>query len=168
MGRRIVSLTCVREPEVTAALRSGAWPAACEPALRQHVAECSQCGETVLLTQAFLGARAQAVAETPAVSAGALWWRAQLRRRREAVERVTRPIVLVEIVAVLATLAALGVSAWLWVGTMGMPSWLPGLAEARAALPTWFDRGFVTLAIAGAATLALLGGLTLYLVAEKE
>lgn len=159
---------CVREPEVTAALRAGTWPAACEPALRQHVAECRHCAEVVLVTQAFLGARSQAVATAPAASPGALWWRAQVRRRREAMELATRPIVLAEIVAVVCTLGALAVSAWTWFQVADVPSWMPTFTEVRALATSLFSGGLTTTAVLGGGMLALLGGIALYLVAEKE
>ena len=44
---------CAREKEVMALLRSGSWPAACDPELRDHVADCGLCEQTVLLKSAF-------------------------------------------------------------------------------------------------------------------
>ena len=47
---------CAREKEVMDLLRSGGWPAACEPELHEHVAACSLCAQTVMLKSAFAAA----------------------------------------------------------------------------------------------------------------
>ena|ERR1035438_7752311 len=83
---------CSREKEVAQLLALGHWPQAASPELRVHLAACRPCAELVLITSAFQSARAQAVSAAPHGSAGAIWWRAQLRRRNQAVERVSRPI----------------------------------------------------------------------------
>jgi hypothetical protein len=74
--------------------------------MQNHVAGCSACNRRVLLTQAFAGERATASAAARLESPGALWWRAQLRRRNAALERIARPMLGAQIFAVAITLIA--------------------------------------------------------------
>ncbi|MGA2650681.1 MAG: hypothetical protein ABSF28_09165 [Terracidiphilus sp.] len=83
---------CVHEKELTGLLALGHYPHACPPELRDHVSACRSCSELALVTRAFQTARAQTAAAANLASPGLLWWRAQLRRRNEAVERVGKPI----------------------------------------------------------------------------
>ena len=83
---------CPREREVLDLLARGHWPQACSTDLRAHVDDCRSCAEQILLTEAFQHARAEASSAANLTSPAVLWWRAQLRRRNEAVERVGRPI----------------------------------------------------------------------------
>src|ERR1035438_4613488 len=82
---------CPREKEVKELVERGHWPQACAPELRAHVNDCRSCGELVLVTSAFQKARIEAAGAAKLGSPGVLWWRAQLRRRNEAVERIGRP-----------------------------------------------------------------------------
>ena len=96
--------SCPREKQLAELLRLNHWPHACPPELRTHVEACRSCSELVLVTQAFRQARAGASAVAPLQSAGALWWRAQLRRRNAAIERIGKPILGAQIFAVAVTL----------------------------------------------------------------
>jgi hypothetical protein len=91
--------SCPREREVSQLLSQGAWPQACPPALRAHVESCRSCADLALITSTFQQARSQAASAAPLASPGALWWRAQLRRRNAAVERVGKPILGAQIFA---------------------------------------------------------------------
>jgi hypothetical protein len=84
--------TCPRQSEVQQLVASGHWPHACPADLRAHVADCRPCADLLLVTQAFQQSRAAAAAEVKLPAPGAIWWRAQLRRRNAAVERVGKPI----------------------------------------------------------------------------
>ena len=80
--------SCAREREVTELLDRGYWPEACPADLRGHVEACRVCSDLVLVSQAFQAAHKQSPALPHLESAGALWWRAQLRRRNAAIEKV--------------------------------------------------------------------------------
>ena len=88
--------TCSWEHEVSQALKDGHWPEGCAQELREHVATCANCGDLVLVTQTFQQARSESEREAPDGAPGLLWWRAQLRRRNTAAERVSRPITIAE------------------------------------------------------------------------
>jgi len=146
----MIARTCPREAELQAALRAGRWPAASDAALRDHVAQCRSCSDVALVMHTMQQARAQA--NTPALQApGTLWWRAQLRRRQQAVEQATRPIVLAEIAAFAAVFAGLALSVWHW--------WH---AATLSASPSLFDQ--VTAAVNNSPVLFLAGAFTLLLV----
>ncbi len=91
--------TCSFENELTRALKDGHWPQGCAPELREHVKRCANCSDLVLVTQTFQGARSESERATLSGSPSLLWWRAQLRRRNAATERVSRPVTIAEIFA---------------------------------------------------------------------
>ena len=83
---------CAYEKEVAQALKAGHWPDGCAAELRAHVAACVGCRDLVLVSDTFQRARNESVQEAPAGSPSLLWWRAQLRQRAAATERVSRPV----------------------------------------------------------------------------
>ena len=94
---------CSYEKELTQALKDGHWPHGCGSELRAHVDACDNCSDLVLVTQTFQVARSESEHATPCGSPSLLWWRAQLRRRYAATERVSRPITIAQIFAWLVT-----------------------------------------------------------------
>ena len=90
---------CPHEPEVQAILRRGHWPEACDPEFRKHVETCRTCGEQLLVLHAFHDARTQAMQAARLDHPNLIWWRAQLRRRNDALQRVSRPITTAQIFA---------------------------------------------------------------------
>ena len=128
------------------------------------------CADLVLAAGAFQRAREETVAAAKPGSPGAIWWRAQLRRRRAAVERIEKPLVSAQIFAlVFNLLAALGFVgfearhgiAWLnWLQHSAASNieslWLGGLSGS----------GWVVFAFA--ATLALLSGVVAFIASEKN
>ena len=92
---------CTYEEEVVRALKDGHWPEGCALELREHVETCETCGDLVLVTQSFQLARREAEREAIPGSASLLWWRAQLRQRNTAAERVSRPITIAQRFALL-------------------------------------------------------------------
>lgn len=99
--------TCGRHEELTQALRSGHWPQASPSSLREHVVACKACSEHVRLTTAFTAARASAMRLAIPQSPGLLWWKAQLRRRREAMEKIERPAIALPTATITASLVLL-------------------------------------------------------------
>ena len=87
---------CEREQAVTEMLQRGHWPEACDPALRAHVENCAVCSEVVLVTRLLREEHAFLSADMKLPDAGLVWWKAQLRARREAANLVMRPIALAE------------------------------------------------------------------------
>jgi hypothetical protein len=164
--------TCAYEKEIRQALKDGHWPAGCAPELRDHVENCANCSDLVLVTEAFQIARrspAPPASSTPDL----IWWRAQLRRQRIAAERVSRPITVAQVFAWLITLvAAGGLLAWQYEHGLRWASWLSDISIMRvlrssALFNASFDWNLVLL-IPTLAALALVSGVVVYLVSEKS
>ncbi|HEX4321693.1 MAG TPA: hypothetical protein VHZ52_12355 [Acidobacteriaceae bacterium] len=179
-------LTCQHEAEIRRLLQLGHWPQSCTADLRTHAETCRACGDLVLLTQAFQGARAVSIRNSEERQAelgsslpapGVLWWRAQLRRRNAAVKQIQRPILGAQIFAFALTLL---VAAGLLVSQarhgVQWLAWLESLPQAQAfhwevlwssasALKTSASLGYL---VPGAVLLALVSGVVAYLATEKQ
>jgi hypothetical protein len=173
--------TCPRESEIAELVARGQWPQASPQELRDHVSACRACSDMALVAGAFQRARMETFAAAGSgteklSSAGALWWRAQLRRRNAAVERIGRPLLGAQIFALainlLVVLGFLGFEARHGIGWL---DWLEGLPQAATLHladlsspgPAGSGWGWLLLAFA-AATLALLAGLAVYLASDKR
>jgi hypothetical protein len=161
--------SCKSETEVKRLLELGHWPQSCSDELRAHVAECRSCGDLVLLTQAFRGARSVSVAAPPPASV--LWWRAQLRRRNAAVKRIQRPLLGAQIFAFAVALVLL-TGTLMYQAIHGL-AWVSALADWLAVFKHWpFASADTSVTmmylVPGAAMLLLLGGVVVYLATEKQ
>ena len=105
---------CPREQEVVLALREGSW----QDELRAHVAECEQCAEAIMVSEILSEADRQA--EVRVAEPGLMWWRMQLRARREFAEQAARPIVWAERGALLVlAICVVWATAWLTSASAG-------------------------------------------------
>jgi hypothetical protein len=168
--------TCGRQREVAEALRGGRWPEGGGPELRAHVDGCSMCADFVLVTEALQRAREESFRVAPVESAGILWWRAQLRRRNAAVERVGRPMRHAQLFALAINLLVVtGFAAWQVRHGVDWLGWLPDLHRFHdaGAGASWSlagmggDWSFILLA-AGVAAVVGLSGVVVYLSLERE
>ena len=166
---------CCREKEIRELLERGQWPLAAEvaPELRAHVDGCRACSDFVLVAQTFRNARAQSTATARLVPPGVLWWRAHLRRRNAAIERLTRPLLGGQIFALIVTLLA----GACFFGFVARPSdgWLPWLQQLPQSTALHWDslRALIvanplwTWMMLGPA-LVLLGGVAVYMATERQ
>ncbi len=170
--------TCARHSEIKSLLERGSWPAAATPDLRAHASDCQSCAQLVLLTQAFRQDRISAqTAAAPRLEApGVLWWRAQLRRRNSAIERLQRPFFGAQIFAVgLSLIAAVVFLAWQ--SKQGL-AWLTDFPRSlhleafhfEALVPAQFQSplGLTALIVAVLALIAVLSGAVAYSTSEKR
>jgi hypothetical protein len=167
---------CPREKEVLDLLARGHWPQACSADLRAHVDDCRSCAEQILVTQAFQQARTEASAAVNLTSPGVLWWRAQLRRRNAAVERVGKPILGAQIFALAVTLVV-SVVLIISQATHGL-RWMAWFDELQPSQPLhiqalWqsglLNSGWsLMILIPLLATVVLLGGAIIYFASEKQ
>ena len=165
--------TCSFENELTQALKDGNWPEGCGPELRAHVESCASCGDLVLVTQTFQSARSESEHTALSGSPSLLWWRAQLRRRNAATERVSRPVTIAEIFALIVyvLVGAVFVASQYRHG-LHWASWWSELMPPRAFHLLPVGTGQVDwnllLLISGFAVLGLLSILVVYLASEKS
>jgi hypothetical protein len=100
---------CEREIETLAAVSSGAWPHSCDAALRAHVHSCATCSDLTDVASALLDDRDAALRHAPLPPSGLVWWRMQMRARRDGMHAARRTVILVQaavFVAVLGIAAA--------------------------------------------------------------
>jgi hypothetical protein len=155
---------CSRMAEVQDLLRLGHWPQAAEVELAEHVRGCRRCSETVLVAQAFGAARASSMGEARVEPPALVWWRAQLRRKYEAVERVERPMRAQMLVVLAVVCVGLGLAFRLSGGVAAWRSWMSAGAEAVVRS----GGGSLGLVVAGAVALAMVAGLAVYLTVERK
>lgn len=132
---------CECEELVVRAVRSGHWT----DALRTHAASCESCAEAMLVAGLMME---DAAHDEPAVpDAGLVWWKAELRFKRERAERALRPILFAERVATVALAAAIAAgTALLWPES-------PSLAMAT---------------LGGLAVLAVFGGSAIFFAISRK
>lgn len=104
--------SCPREHEIAVAARMSQLP----EELAAHAAGCAVCAEA-LLVASFLGSHDEH-ADVPA--AGLVYWRAELKARREQAERAMRPMRMMEIAATV-TLCAMAVGLGAVSGSIALP-----------------------------------------------
>jgi len=165
---------CPHEAEAKAAVRRGHWPNACEPELRKHVESCDRCSSQLLVSHVFQSARAEAIQVAPINHPGLLWWRAQLRRRNDALQRVGKPIATAQIfalcisvltaAALLGSLLRKGVDWSSWLSGPSTFSHLDALSFFASVKSDWG----LFLLLAGFGTLVLLSAVVLYLASDRS
>ena len=165
---------CSSEKELEAALRQGRWPHACDPDLRAHVDACCDCQELILVTQTLQKAKSNGEQLAQLRSPGLLWWRAQLRRRNEAIQTVTEPLALAEKVGLLALLVAFFVLVWQGGQPADLLSFFQSLfsSDFSSLGELWTtasgaNAGTMVLGFAGLGTLVLFVSFAIFLLREK-
>ena len=157
---------CSRTAEVQELLRVGHWPQAAQVELRAHVRGCRKCSEMVLVTPAFGAAKASSMNEARVEPPALVWWRAQLRRKHEAVQRVERPM-RAQMLAVLAVVCVgLGLAFRLSGGVTAWRSWMS--AGAEAVVRSGVGSLGLGLLAASVVALVMMAGLAVYLTVERK
>ena len=158
---------CAWKDEVKALLALGHWPEAASAEVRAHVVGCRGCSELVVVETAMRAAKSEAMARAVPEPAGLVWWRAQLRKRQEAMTRVSRPIWHAQMfAAVVSVCAAFGVGVWQAFHGGWLRTWFQG-AQTNANVSTRDNWGLLVVVVAVGVTV-LLGGVVVYLTVERE
>src|SRR5262245_65548437 len=118
---------CRREQEVFEAVSNGQWPASADADLRSHVEMCAICKDVVEVAHALIHDNRLASDGVQLPSAGLVWWRSELRARREAMRAAERPLKLVH---AFGTACGLGVFAAL---VMQLSPWTRQMARQMFA-----------------------------------
>ena len=157
--------SCHREPEVRELIQRGHWPDSCEPELRTHIDTCESCTEAVRFAQIFQAARAASMQRAPMAAAGPIWWRAQLRRRNAAFERIAKPVRTAQIFA--ASICLLTMVGILVVEQRSGNGSL--LSDLLHPSQFWPSSGWnLTLLISSFATIAVLAAVAVFLATETN
>lgn len=143
---------CNHEVEIVEAITSGRWPAGCSEELRLHSEACPVCTDVVQVALALSEERAAALSNVRVPSAGLVWWRSEMRARRDAVSKATRPLQIVEWISVVCVLIAAG-ALLRWMG----PSALSDLLVQSS-----------TLLLGGLGILILVSSLVFYFVFSRD
>lgn len=173
----MMARNCTHEAEIKRLLALGHWPQAAPEELRAHAAGCRVCGDQVLVAQAFRKARGMSMAQAQLPGAGVVWWRAQLRKRNAAVERMNRPILVAQVFAFAATLCLAGLLVFAEL-ERGVPwkSWFAGASQALDWKMLWpfgadgwmkpeMNAAYL---MVGVVLLAICGGVVYFVASEKE
>ena len=102
-------LECEFESEVLAAALQSRWPERVDADLREHVASCAICSDVAAIAGAIDDAREEMRACAAVPDSGRVWWLAQFRARREAVQAAGRPITAAQVIAFACAAGLLGV-----------------------------------------------------------
>ena len=135
---------CQYETEVLAAVLQGRWPEHAEAPLRAHALGCRICSEVAAIATALERSQDRLRASAALPDAGVVWWRAQMRARREAVAAAGRPISAVQCVAFACAVGVLG-------ACFGATStWFQAVLTRFAASAAQFDAAALLAYAAGA------------------
>ena len=100
-------IECEFEADVLSAVLQSRWPERAEDGLREHVKTCAICSDVAAVAGAIECAREETVPH-PLPESGLVWWKAQMRARREALETVGRPITAIQVAAFACALVLMG------------------------------------------------------------
>lgn len=146
------AVECTREIEIVEAVTNGRWPAGTTEELQLHAASCPVCTDVVRVALALTQDRSAAMEKVQVPSAGLVWWRSEMRARRDAVNKATRPLRIVEWVTAVCVIVAAG-ALLRWFG--------PSILAELFWQPT-------TLFLVALGVLALLSSLVFYLVFSRD
>jgi len=165
-----MKMHCEKEEEVIRARAEGLLAgdgesaSASGAALREHVTLCPVCQEALFLAALFERDQRALGAQASLPEADLVWWKAQLRARREAVRRAEAPVVFAEKAAwVAGTLSAAGLAAWQWPAIRG---WLAFIASTPTLDP--HSEPLAALFVAGLVSTLVLAGVSLYLIWSEK
>lgn len=125
---------CSREDELLDALQTSRWPETCDAALRDHAAACDSCTDLLAVAAPLLDEHRALLHDANVPSSAIVWWRAQMRSRREAAEKAGQPISVVFGIAVACAAGLLATALGIFVPTVRKA--LPWMAERFSTLPT--------------------------------
>ena len=157
---------CSRTAEVQELLRLGHWPQAAGAELVEHARGCRKCGEMVLVMQAFSAARASSVNEARVEPPALVWWRAQLRRKHEAMQRVERPMRAQMLMVLAVVCGGVGLAFRLSGGVAAWRGWMS--AGAGAVVRTGVGSLGLGMLVACAVALAMMAGVAIYMAVERK
>lgn len=151
---------CRLEEHVLAAITSGNWPEAVDPALRTHVDGCQICADLAMVGALLKQDHQAALDEANIPSSGQVWWRAQVRARAHAQRVAARPLFIAQAVGAAAVVGALGAFvSWMWPTISTAGAWVAMSARpGELGVSAWLAIG----------AWVVLAPVALYLVFARE
>ena len=150
---------CTREEELLDALQASRWPDGCDAALRDHAVSCASCADLLAVVAPLLDEHRALVQEANVPSSAIVWWRAQMRSRRDAAASAAQPISFVFGIAVACAAGLLATALGIFVPTFRKAFvWVTETATAWPGLPIPADplTNPIVLAVLGALVLSLV------------
>jgi len=140
-------IECEFEADVLAAVIQSRWPDRVDAELREHVKTCEICSDVAAVAGAIECAREETAAYASIPDAlpdsGLVWWKAQMRARREAVEAAGRPITAIQVAAFACAMGLMGAC----IGATS--SWFQAALKSGWTAVTGFDlKAFIPYATA--------------------
>ena len=134
------SAACSREHELLEALQSGRWRESTDPALRSHVDACATCTDLLAVAAPLLDEHDALVGEAQVPSSAIVWWRAQMRSKRDAAETAAQPITVVQGIMFACVAGLLATALGIFVPTFRNAfGWIVEAAGSWSALPLPVD-----------------------------
>jgi predicted anti-sigma-YlaC factor YlaD len=137
----VTSRSCPRESDLWDAIAAGRWPDAADATLRAHVVDCSACRDLALVASSLQRDASEVARDATPPSSAIVWWRAQMRARREAADAADRPITVIQGLAIacaagllLGLMGSVVASVRGWSGWIG--AWTASTASAATQLAT--------------------------------
>jgi hypothetical protein len=105
-------IECEFEADVLSAVIQSRWPERVDAELREHAKTCAICADVATVAGAIECAREESAAYAAVPDglpdSGRVWWKAQMRARREAVAAAGRPITAIQVAAFACAVALMG------------------------------------------------------------
>ncbi|MBV9267860.1 MAG: hypothetical protein JO061_16955 [Acidobacteriaceae bacterium] len=101
---------CEKVDDTLRELKSGAL----SPELQVHIESCPECRDALLIQRFMQAAAAEGDDEVPAPTAGAIWWRAEIARKRRIAERSVAAIRAVQKIALAVAVLIVLLAATFW------------------------------------------------------
>jgi hypothetical protein len=124
-------LECPHEQELLNALLAAGGRQGIDPLLQEHAASCTSCTQLLSIVGALLDDRQALMQEASVPSSAIVWWRSQMRSRREAAERAVQPISVVQGIALSCAAGLLATTLGIFVPTFRRS--LAWMSEALAS-----------------------------------
>lgn len=126
-----------------------------------------------IVADAIAAEASLASSEAQPPSSAIVWWRAQMRARREAAELAEKPITVVHALSIAAGLGLmLSVMGYAFAGVKGSLAWLAGVwdsvAGAAAALPVDLTGRWLSLALTASLVTAVVVTIAAYVIYADE
>lgn len=126
-----------------------------------------------IVADAMAAEASLASSEAQPPSSAIVWWRAQMRARREAAELAERPITVVHAVSIAAGIGLmLSVIGYAFAGVKGSLSWLAGVRESLlglvSSLPVDFTGRWLSLTLTATLVTAVIISIAAYVIFTDE